>query len=336
MILKKPFSYLAALAICAAAFATSANAATINSDIPVAGTFNASLGGSGSANLTGASGTFRQWISGPFGTGFHANINVSANPQSVGLSIPSVNPGNMAASGNVDLDYDNVTPGTPQVVNAVNLDLNGNTNIGFVINAAPLSINTSLGSFNLVLTVNGQITDIDFNSTGSSAVSGGNGGVFANPGNFSVTLNGNVSGVLTGVPIVGNINLGNLFTIAPTTLPFAAALPGFATLSDLQGGLPPFPNDMLANFQAMLPSIPVPLNLPIAVNQSASIPNGQSGFSSLVINGNIAATLTLGNPSYNVSGTVDQVLVPEPSTLAMSSLAMLGLTVLGLRRRNRS
>ena len=38
---KTRISTLAALAACAAAFATQANAATINSNIPVAGTFNA-------------------------------------------------------------------------------------------------------------------------------------------------------------------------------------------------------------------------------------------------------------------------------------------------------
>ena len=139
-----------------------------------------------------------------------------------------------------------------------------------------------------------------------------------------------VTGTLVGVPIIGNVGLGTLFTLAPQTLSFASALPGFATLADLQGGLPPFPNDMLANFAAALPfTIPVPLNLPIAVNQTATIPNGQSGFSSLQINGNIAATLNLSNIGYNVSGTVPNVLVPEPGSLTLASLGVIGLV--GLR-----
>ena len=326
---KTRISTLAALAACAAAFATQANAATINSNIPVAGTFNASLGGSGTASLTSASGNFRQWL-----LFTHANIKVSASPQTVNLTIPTVNPGTMSASGNVDLDYDDFTPGTPQTVNQAALDLNGATNIPFNINVAPLVINTSLGNFNLQLAVTGTITDIDFVSNGSSPVLGGNGGSYNLPGDFQVTLNGAVTGTLVGVPIIGNVGLGTLFTLAPQTLSFASALPGFATLADLQGGLPPFPNDMLANFAAALPfTIPVPLNLPIAVNQTATVPNGQSGFSSLQINGNIAATLNLSNIGYNVSGTVPNVLVPEPGSLTLASLGVIGLVGLARRRR---
>jgi hypothetical protein len=70
---KTRISTLAALAACAAALATQANAATINSNIPVAGTFNATLGGSGTASLTSASGNFKQWLA-----FFHANIKVTA------------------------------------------------------------------------------------------------------------------------------------------------------------------------------------------------------------------------------------------------------------------
>lgn len=328
------FFALAALITCVAALASQARAATINSNIPVAGAFDATLGGSGVANLASASGTFRQWIPGPFGTGFHANIGVSAAAQTAGLSIPNVNPGTMAASGNVDMDYDDFTPGTPQFINSFNADLNGATTIPFVINVGSLNINTSLGTFQLQLAVTGNITDIDFNSTGGSPVIGGNGGLYNVPGDFSITLNANVTGQLVNVPLIGNVNLGTITTIPSTVLPFSASLPGFATTSDLDGGLPPFPNDMLANFQALLAgNIDVPLQLPLAVAINQSIPSGQSGFSVLNVAGDIDATLSLSNVGYNLNGTVPQVLVPEPSTLAMGTFAVMVLSVLGWRRR---
>ncbi len=322
-------STCAALFLCVAAIVTRANAATINSSIPVAGTFDATLGGSGVANLASASGTFRQWLG-----FFHTNINVSASAQTVGLTIPNVNPGTMAATGNVDMDYDDFTPGTPQFINSFNADLNGATTIPFAINVGALTINTSLGNFQLQLAVSGNITDIAFNSTGGDPVLGGNGGTYDVPGDFLITLNANVTGQLVNVPLIGSVNLGTITTIPSTVLPFSATLPGFVTTSDLDGGLPPFPNDMLANFQALLAgNIDVPLQLPLNVAINQSIPNGQSGFSVLNVAGDIDATLSLSNVGYNFNGTVPQVLVPEPGTLAMGSFALMALSVLGWRRR---
>jgi hypothetical protein len=329
--MKKIFPIAIVALVSMVAFAPQANAATVNSNIGVAGTFDAQLGGSGTASLTSASGTFRQWLF--FG---HTNINVTASAQTVGLSIPTVNPPTMAASGTVNMDYDDITPGTPQVVNSVNADLNGGLNIGYGINVDPIAINTSLGGFNLNLNVTGNITDIDFVSTGPGAVIGGNGGTFATPGDFFVTLDGNVTAQLTGVPLIGSVNLGTITTIAPTTLSFSALLPGTATTTDLDGGVGPFPNDMLAAFQASLgaTNIGVPLSLPLNISQSANIPRGQSGFSSLNVAGNLDATLNLSNISYNVSGQVNQVLtIPEPTSgLFLAGLAA-GASVVVRRRR---
>lgn len=325
---KNRVSYFVALAICVGALASSASAATISSNIPVGGSFNATLGGAGTANIISGSGTLRQWLG-----FFHTNIGVSAPAQSVGMSIPSVNPGTLSASGNIDMSYDNVTPGTPQTINSANLDLNGGTNIPFSINVNPIAIQIAgFANANLSLAINATITDIDFVSSGSSAVTGGNGGTYDVPGEFVIALNGTVTGTVTNLPLgLGNINLGTIASLNEV-LSFPANLTGAATTSDIGPGA--FPHDMLANFADSLDPITVPFSLPIQVNQSApNPPSGQSRLIALNVNANLSANLVLSNVSYDVSGTVPQVLVPEPSTLAMSSLVMVGLVVLGVRRR---
>lgn len=309
--------------------------ALISSNIGVVGNFDATLGGSGTASLTSASGNFRQWVPGPFGTGFHANINVSAPAQTVGLSVPSVTPPTMSSSGTVNMTYDDITPGTPTQINSASLDLNGNQIIPFVINVDPLQLNTSLGNFNLNLTVNGSISDINFQSNGSSPVVGGNGGSYDIPGDFNVELSATVSGVLTNVPLIGSVNLGTLFTLPNTVTSFAGVLPGNVTTFDLEDPSDPFPHDMLANYQALLAAgIQVPLNLPIDVNESASIPNGQSGFSELQVQGNIDAILDLSDVAYNLDGTVPKVLqVPEPTSGLLLLCAVTGSFAFGRRRK---
>jgi len=326
---------LAALVVLA--YATHASATVVNSNIPVSGPFSAKLTGSGNASITGASGQFWQW------TLFtHTKLNVSAGAQSVPLTMNPVNATNMPASGTVNLDYDDVTPGTPINLNSFVGDLNGaggsNTNIPFTINAGNMTINVqNLGNFQLKLTINGTISDLTFASTGGY-LGIDNTGAFANPGDFTAVIGGSVTGQLVNVPLLGTINLGTLTTLAPTPTVFSGGVAGVATLSDLQGGAPPFPNDMLANFAANLAlAIPVPFSTPIAVNQpNNNVPNGSSGFKTLFINGAINANLSLSDIAYSLSGTVPQTLVPEPSSFALAGMAVLGMASVVYRRRKRA
>src|SRR5262249_34630943 len=177
--------------------------------------------------------------------------------------------------------------GTIEDVNSLNADFNGaggsNQVYPFTINVSPMVINIGgLGNANLALTVNGQITDITFNSTGGSPAN-----TYFVPGNLNLTIQGTVSGTLVnilGIPGF-NLGLGTLTTLAPTVFPIATTLPGNVLLTDLSGGLGPYPSTMGVDLSALVAlSFPVPLNLPFSTNQPFPQLGHNNQFTSLVIN----------------------------------------------------
>ena len=314
----------------------SATAVTSGVNLP-SGSFSTTISGGGTANLTGASGNYRNWVSLGFLGWQSVNTGISAANQTVGVTMGNINILNAPASGSANITFDDLTPPTPIALNSLSADLNGaggaNQNYNFNISVAPLTVNIGgLGNASLALSVAGQITDATFTSTNSS---------LANPsyfidGNLSLTMQGNVTGVLTflGIPI----NLGTVYTLAPSAFNVATTLPGNMVLTDLSGGLGPFPSDMQVDLGAALPfSIPVPLTLPFSTVYTSTAPNtkGVNGFTALTINAGsqINANLMLGNPSYSLTGVLPQVLVPEPGTLAMGLMALVALSMVGSRFR---
>lgn len=324
--------FVLSAALCGAALVLTlspARAATVS--VPLAGIFNAGVSGGGTATLNSASGNFKQWLG-----FFHANIAVTASKQTVGLTVATVPATNYSASGSSNLDYVsdvNLGGPTPNQVNSLSADLNGGSIINFDLTVGNIVINTSLGNFNLALTFDGQVDDLDFNGTGPSAP-----GAFYNvPGNYDAIINGKVNGTLVGVPLIGNVSLGTLYTLPTNTLvSVPGSLPGVVALADGSGGLGPYPATLLANYAFAFPgNLSFPIDLPFAVHQTATVPNGKSGFSKLDIDGIINATLTLTNPQYNLNGSVANGVIPEPSSFALAGLGGIGLALAAWKRRRK-
>ena len=313
-------------------WAGSAGATSVTSNIPVTGSFQSTIQVSGDATLNSASGNFKQWIL--FG---HVNVGVSASSQTAPVSLTSNPNVNVNGGGTVNLTYDDATPGTPLELtqgpaDAMDIDINGSTNIPFDLAVGNIDINTSLGTFQLQLTVDADITDLSFLSSTTTSVVGN---TYLADGTLTALLNGNVNGKLVNVPILGTLDLGTLYTLVDAPLSFAIPLPGVVTTTDLDGGASPFPNDMQADFQLNVPGIqvPFPFTQPIALALSQSVPNGQSGFSTLNVDATLNATITLADPQYLYSGTVSQTLVPEPSVALLLGAGLSGIAAARRRRR---
>lgn len=298
------------------------------------GTFSGTVTlGSGSQLQLGASaiaGNYKQHI-----LFTNANIGFSAQNQTANLSLAggSLSISTNSNQGTANLTYDNVSPGSPLILNSFSSVLSDGVTTGMTINSSGISMSTSVGTFTLTPTFSGSIKNISFTSTGDD------GGTGAIPGNYSVTLNGSVTGSLNvlGVPL----SVGTLYTLpTDTVVTFAGVLPVGIALSDtgqpfgLAAESTVERDNMLAAFGANLSGFTLPFQFvaPLSTSMNFSVGSSSSGVTSIRIqNTTLVANLNLSNVQFNETGQVANALIPEPSTLALGSIALVGL--LGIARR---
>jgi hypothetical protein len=284
--------------------------------VNMAGPFSGDLNVSNASVYIGAMhATFQQWV-----LFTHATVNFSASNQTSNLSMTPENLSNLPASGTTDMNFDNVTPGTFQSLNALNMNLSGPSAIPFTINASPVTVNASGLNLTVQFTINGQLSDLRFDSTGPSTA----GSPFLIPGNFSAVLSANVNAALVLPLGLGTLNLGTLSSIGPTTESFSAEDLGGVTLTD-QGGLS-FPHDMGVNFALNLGGVTISLPLNTTLDTSKDYPgpgSGQSGLTHFDLqNTNLTGTLNLSNLQYSFNGVDPGALIaPSPPVVDLNGAA---------------
>lgn len=330
---------IATALLTSAAFVAQANADVITSSVNVNGTtpttgFTAVITASGSATVNG---------SGKLNTLFGGTQSFSLPNQTVPINLVGgqvsvvTNP-----TGTVSVAYDNSSLGVSQLTGA-NINLLNGSNVPIAFQPVTFNISTSIIGINvnlgLDLNVTGALTSLIYHSTGGSPPLGGtNPAFYAIPGLFDIGGSVQATGSTSILGI--NVSLGQLINedISQNNvdaLSSIGGLPGVATLTDIVTPNPAT-DDLGANFA--FPDLGIAI--PSDVVQSGTITQNPGGGSfgslnSLNINYSLNLTLTLSHISYNLSGTVPGVVVPEVSTLVMTGLAGVGLVGAGVRKLRR-
>lgn len=322
------------------AFANSAPSYANSNSGPVVATFDSSQAQSFTLDLTlinatvsvGGGGKVKDVL---FGSDITFNLGDSSN-QNKPLSL---NGGtvqfNSAPNGSATLGFDHSNPNGPgRTISSLDVDFRNGANWAFSFNEVTFDVGSSLGSYNMGLTISANLNQFGFDQdTGAAPVDSF--GFFNTPGVVSAGFTADVDARIKDIALGSDVNLGNIASFNESTLS-AFDFPGREILTP-QGAFPsgPFPQDLLAELGLDLSSFPI--SFPFDSSGVATENNNDVEYN---IPYTITGTLVISNLTYALQDTLQDTLVgaviPEPATLLLAALGFSGIWASRRRRQRRT
>ncbi len=226
-------------------------------------------------------------------------------------------------AGTATVSFDSETLANRRV-GPVNVDFRNGApwNFAFAPVFADVDVET-IGNVDLRLDMTGSVTQFSFNAPPPSVSANP---FFFLPGQLTLAITGTVTGIAQDVIAGIDIDLGVLTTINETEI-IDIPLPGQMSLTPSGG---PFPQDV-----GVVLAAAIPISIPLTIDTMGNVVDIQGhGSGNVDINSldyTIDADLIFSNLNYHLESTIPNALVPEPSTLVLTALAVVGLLA---RRRS--
>jgi hypothetical protein len=330
-----------ALALLASLVAVPAYAAPTTISLPVSGTtpttgFTATLEAFGTVTISG-----NGRINTPvpiFNPNGSTSFTIPNQTRDVALQGGTVSVAANSA-GNISFDFDNNQNSLGILgLNSANIDLLNGASVPFNFQNIDVSVSVSGVNITLSLATSGVLNQLVYNSSsaGNLFSPGADQSGYLLPGTLDVGGSINSTGSILGISL-GSLLNESLNETGVDAFGSLGGLPGTAALSSIVTP-DPLTDDLSANFA--LPDLGIPIDTTITEGGTVVNNPGGGSFGSLrelTLNYQFNVGLRLTNVTYNVSGVASNaVVVPEPGSVLLAGLGLVGVVVLAVRRRHKS